>query len=264
MRAGHRKNNSVQKKYFLPFIILVLCFSCSSKKAAVKETPFFEAEAVFKQANDKIKEGDYENARQILENIKAQDASGEYTALAQIRIGDTYFKEGLYEEAAVEYGHFLEIHPYHKYAAYAQYNLAMSYFKRISTADVSYSVAQRALKEFEKLLTLYPRNPYVNVVENRMKTCKNILAEYEFYVGKFYFKKGSYSAATLRFNAMIQNYPDSRKEPEALYYMGLSYKNMDEQDKALTALTTLVEKYPTTEVSKEAKKIIVSLLKSEK
>lgn len=262
MRVEHKKNNSIHKKYLLPFIILFICSACSSEKAEVKKTPLFEAEAVFKQANDKIKEGDYEDARQILESIKAQDTSGKYAVLAQIRIGDTYFEEGLYEESAIEYEHFLEIHPYHKYAAYAQYKLAMSYFKRIGTADVSYSVAERALKEFEKLLRVYPRNPYVNIAENRIKMCKNTLAEYEFYVGKFYFKKGSYSASVGRFNILLQNYPDSKKEPEALYYLGLSYKNMGESDNALKTLTTLIEKYPTIKLSKEAKEIIASLNKS--
>lgn len=247
------------KKIFISFIVLSFVFACSSEKAAVKNTPLFEAEAVFKQANDKIKKGYYEEGREILENIKAQDTSGKYAALAQVRIGDSYFKEELYEESVIEYKQFLKMHPYHKYAPYVQYQLAMSYFKKISTADVSYSSAQTALKEFEKLLRRYPRNPYVNTVENRIKMCKRVLAEYEFYVGKFYFKKGSYGAAIMRFNGILQNYPDSKKEPEALYYLGLSYKNMGEQDKALLALTTLIEKYPTTKLSKEAKEIIASL-----
>jgi outer membrane protein assembly factor BamD len=246
------------KKIFIPFIVLLFVFACSSKKDAIKKTPLFEAEAIFKQVNDKIKKGSYEDARKILEGIKAQDTSGKYATLAQIRIGDTYFKEKLYDEAAIEYEYFLKMHPYHKYASYAQYQLAMSYFKRIKTIDVSYSQVQRALKEFEKLLRLYPRNPYINIVESRIKMCKSILAEYEFYVGKFYFKKGSYGAAAGRFNNMLQNYPYSKKESESLYYLGLSYKNIGERDKSLKALTTLIKKYPTTKLSKKAKEIIAS------
>jgi outer membrane protein assembly factor BamD len=251
------------KKYFLPLIILLLFAFACSKKATIKAPPF-EAEAVFKQANEKIEKGDYEEAREILETIKAQDTSGRYATLAKIRIGDTYFKEGLYEESAIEYEQFLEMHPYHRYASYAQYHLAMSYFNRIGSVDVSYASAQKALKEFEKLMKLYPRNPYMNAVESRIEMCKGVLAEYEFYVGEFYFKKGSYGAAVVRFNDLLQNYPDSKKEPDTLYYLGVSYKNMGEQDKALKALTTLIEKYPATKLSKEAKEIIASFLKIEK
>ena len=264
MPGRHRNNNIAYKKYFLLFIILLLCFACSSNKSAVKKAPSFEAETVFKEADNKIKNGFYEEARSVLETIKTQDSSGKYAPLAQLRIGDAYFEEGLYEESAIEYEQFLNMHPHNKYAPYAQYQMAMSYFKRIKTVDVSYSSAQRALREFEKLLITYPRNPYVDVVESRIRMCKRILAEYELYVGKFYFDKGSYGAAVLRFNSILQNYPDSKEEPEALYYLGLSYKNMSELDKALSALKTLIEKYPTTKLSKEAKDTIASLSKKEK
>ena len=259
MSREHKKNNRTVKKYLVLFIVLLLLSACSSDKSAQKKTSIFEAESVFNEANEKIKKGFYENAREILQNIKVQDTSGKYAPLAQIRIGDSYFEEGLFEESAVEYDHFLKLHPHHKYAPYAQYQLAMSYFKRITTVDVSYSYAQMALKKFENLLRLYPRNPYINVVQSRIDMCNRILAEYEYYVGTFYFKKGSYNAAALRFNTVINNYPDSRKEPEALYYLGLSHKNMGDNSKARTVLTYLTEKYPSTELSKKAQKILASL-----
>ncbi len=248
-------------KLLLLVLVLLLFSGCSSKKDAVKKTPVFKAEESFNQANDKIDKGRYEDAREILERIKTQDITGEYSTLAQIRIGDTFFKEGLYEEASVEYEHFLSMRPHHKYSSYVQYQIAMTYFKRIETIDVSYSVAQKALKEFEKLLHRYPRNPYIDIVENRIKRCKNILAEYEFYVGEFYFKKGSHKAAAGRFDKLVKNYPNSRKEAESLYYLGVSYKNLGDMDKSIEALTSLIEKYPTVELAKEAKEIIASFNK---
>ena len=264
MTEGCEINKSVCIKIFLSLIcLLFLGTSCSSKKT-VKTTPPFEPESALTQANDKIKGGLYEEAREILSNIKAQDSTGKYAALAQIRTGDSYFEEGLYEEAAVEYEQFLRMHPHHKYAYYAQYQLAMGYYRRIKTPDVSYSLAQNALEEFNKLLKNYPRNPYISIAENRIKTCERTLAEYEFYVGEFYFKKGSYAAAASRFNDMLQNYPDSKKEPEALYYLGLSYKNMDEQNKALTVLSSLIEKYPATSLSQKAKEVIAVIQNKEK
>jgi outer membrane protein assembly factor BamD len=250
--------------YFLSLALLLFIPACSSKKSAVKTEPADIAESNLQEANKKIEDGFHEDGREILQKIKEQDTSGKYIALAQIRIADSYFQEKLYDESAVEYGQFLKLYPHHKYAPYAQYQLATSYFNRIKTVDVSYSTAQTALQEFEKLLNVYPRNPYVAVVENRIKMCKRILADYEFYVGNFYFKKGSYGAAAMRFNTLLQTYPDSMKEPDALFYLGLSYKNMNEIDKALKTLTTLVEKYPAIKLSKEAKEILASLERNEK
>lgn len=246
------------RKIFVSFMILLLISACSSEKASIKPAPLLDAETLFKQAEEKIKIKYYEEARQILETIKKQDISRKYAALAELRIGDTYFEEESYNEAITEYEKFLDAHPHHQYASYAQYKLAMSYFKKIQTADTSYSMAKQALKEFETLLKLYPRNPYMDIVENRMNMCKSILAEYEFYVAEFYFKKGSYSAAAERFDNLLRKYPESKKEPETLYYLGLSYKNMGENEKAQKALTTLIEKFPTIELSKKVKEIISS------
>jgi outer membrane protein assembly factor BamD len=247
----------IVKKCLLSIILLLFVFACSLNKTA-KDTNVFEPEASFKEANDLITKGYYDEAREILETIKAKDATQKYATLAKVRIADTYFEDGLYEEAAVEYESFLDMHSYHKYAPYAQYKLALCYFKRIKTIDVSYSWAHRAWEEFKKLQRNYPRNPYMGVTESRINMCKRILGEYEFYVGNFYFKKGSYKAAANRFEGMLQNYPDSKKESEALYYLGLSYENLGKRDKAVTILTSLIEKFPSIKLTNEAKEIIAS------
>ncbi len=246
------------KKVLLVFASIFFIVACSSNKTALKENQPFNAEESFKKANNLMEQRSYEEARGIFEDIKARDASQQYAALAKLRIADTYFEDGSYEEAVTEYETFLEADPYNKYASYAQYKLAMSFFKQIKGVDISYSTAQRALKEFEKLQRNYPRNPYMDVTESRITACRRMLAEYEFYVGSFYFNKGSYEAAAQRFNNLLSNYPDSLKEPEALYYLGLSYENMGQRGLALKSLQALIEKFPSLAVSRDAKKHLAS------
>lgn len=254
---GQIKQLNTVRKILLHFIIVLFIFGCSSNKTAIKDGPFKPEESL-KKANELIDRGDYDEAKAILEEVKAKDASQQYAALAKLRIADTYFEKESYEEAATEYETLLTADPYNKYASYAQYRLAMSYFKQIRTIDVSYSTAQKALKEFEKLQKNYPRNPYMDVTENRIKACQRMLAEYEFYVGSFYFKSGSYNAAAQRFNTLLKDYPDSKEEPETLYYLGLSYGKIGQTGQAIITLTTLTRKFPTSALSKEAQKQIAS------
>jgi len=259
MPEKHTPYNIIYKQLLVSFFVMVISFACSSQKAAVKNASLYNAESRFEEVNEKIKKKDYEKAREILGDIKARDTSKEYAALAQIRTGDTYFEEGLFEEAVNEYEAFLDLHTYHKYAPYAQYQLAMSYYKRISGVDTSYSLAKLALVEFEKLQKRYPRNPYMEITEKRIKVCKDTLAGYELYVGKFYLQKGSYTAAAERFNSLLQTYPDSSAESEALYYLGLAYKGIGEKEKAINVLTTLNEKFPTIKLAQSARELLVSL-----
>jgi TolA-binding protein len=57
---------------------------------------------------------------------------------------------------------------------------------------------------------------------------------------------------------LLDTYPGSIKESEALYYIGLSYEKLGQRDNAITSLTTLIQKFPATELSNEAKKLIAS------
>ena len=254
------KNRNVvcyMKNCLLLVIALFVFTGCSYFREAIKEKPF-NADESFEEANNLMKDGFNEKARGVFETVLVSDASRKYSTLAKVRIGDTYFEDGLYDEAIVEYESFLDIHPFQKYAPYVQYKIAMSYFNRIKTVDVSYSWARKALEEFRKLQERYPRNPYMDAIDSRMRTCNRYLAEYEFYVGNFYFKKESYQAAAQRFDGMLREYPDSRKEPEALYYLGLSYKNMGDEEKAISTLSVLIDKFPSTGLSAEAKGLVDS------
>ena len=47
------------------------------------------------------------------------------------------------------------------------------------------------------------------------------LAEYELYVGRFYFNKGDYKAALDRFLYLIRHYPDMGQYREALEYISI-------------------------------------------
>ena len=254
----HSTLNYIIKAGFL-FILIILVISCSRTK---KDTSFFEPAAMLKQADLLISNKKYEEARDILEDIRVKDASQKYATIARLRIADTFFEDKSYEEAAVEYGSFLNLHNRHRYASYAQFKLAMCYFKRIKSVDVSYSWAKQALDEFEKLQQNYPRNPYLDTVDERIKVCKRILAEFELYVGSFYFKKGSFNAAVQRLNNILKTYPDSDKEPDALYYIGVSYKNLGQQDEAVAALNSLIEKYPAMKISGKAKEVLASILEN--
>ena len=247
------------KILLLHLIIFIFIFGCASDKTGIKENQPFNPEDSFKKANDLIEKKNYEEARKILEEVRTRDSSREYAVLAKLRIADTYFENESYEEAAGEYEAFLAVDSYNKYASYAQYKLALSLFKQIKTIDTSYSTVQRALSEFEKLRRNYPRNPYMDITESRIKACRQMLAEHEFYVGDFYYKKGAYTAAARRFNALLKDYPGSTREPEALYYLGLSYMNSGQHGLALSTLKTLIEKFPSLEISSKAQKQLSSI-----
>jgi outer membrane protein assembly factor BamD len=244
----------------LGFIIFLILFvvSCSGKQV-IRPSEKFDPEKAFAAANEQLDKKEYELARTSFLEIKNRDMTKKFAPLAQLKIADSYVKGDEAELAVAEYKKFLEAYPDHQYASYAQYQIAMVYFNQIEGPERGYGGAAKALEEFEKLRKMFPRNPYKDVVDIKIEKCRNIIAEYEFLVGKFYYNKGSYNAAVGRFEGLLKKFPDYSGEPEVLFYAGDAYKTLKQKEKALEYLTRLIEKYPNNKLTKDAKKELAAL-----
>ena len=239
---------------------LLFIFSCSGK-VNVKPSGEFNVEKSFEKANKQIDDKEFEEARANLIEIKNRDLSRKYAPLAQLRIADSYVKEGDPDLAVAEYRKFAEMYPDHRQAAYAQYQIAMIYYNQIESPERGYGGAARAAAEFEKLRKDFPRNPYKDLIDIRIEKCRNTMAEYEFLVGDFYMKKGSYSAAIGRFESLLKKFPDYKKQDSVLLNLGLSYKKTGQKEQSESSLKLLIEKYPGSPLSSAAKKELSSLRK---
>lgn len=241
----------------LTFFMLVFIVSCASK-APVRPAEDFDAEKSFARANKLIDDKDYQESRAILLEIKNRDLSKNFAPLAQLRIADSYIKEGEPELAVAEYRKFLEIYPDHRHASYAQYQIAMTYFNQIEGPERGYGGALKALREFEKLKKDFPRNPYRDLIELRIEKCRNVMADYEFLVGDFYLKKGAYQAAINRFETLLENFPDYKNTANVLLNLGIAHKNAGEKERSAQYLSRIIEKYPDSPVAADAKKQLSS------
>jgi outer membrane protein assembly factor BamD len=245
-------------KYAAALVSLILLVSCSGK-TAIKPVESFNAERDFAKANKLISEQNYTEARTLLLEIKNRDLTKKYAPLAELRIADSYVKEEQPDLAVAEYNKFLEMYPDNSYASYAQYQIAMVYFNQIESPERGYGGAQKALQEFEKLKTNFPRNPYREVVDLRIEKCRNTIADYEFLVGEFYMKKGSYNAAIGRYEGLLEKFPDYKKKEYVLLRLGTAYRKLGDREKAKEYLTRLVDKFPTSPLVRDAKKQLASL-----
>jgi len=254
-------NNIMQKQRIALLLLSVILVVSCSKKVSTRPDETFDAEKVFTKANELMDKKDYEEARAAFFEIKNRDLTKKYAPLAQLRIADSYTKDEEFDRATEEYKRFLEIYPEHKYSSYAQYQIAMIYFNQIESSERGYGAASRALEEFERLKHMFPRNPYKNEIAVRIEKCKDTIADYEFIVGTFYYKKDSYDAAIKRFLILLQKFPGSKNEADVLYYLAMSYKKLSEKDKAAEYFRLLIEKYPNNKLVPEAKKELTAIKK---
>lgn len=241
---------------FLFFALCSLLFvlsSCGGGKE-LKKSDVFDPEKYLSRADMLINDKEYEEARKLLLEVKNRDNTKKYAPQSQLKIAESYIRDGDIDIGVEEYRRFLELYPDNQYASYAQYQIGMAYFSQIESSDRGSGAAQKALQEFIRLKELYPRNPYREALELRIDKCRNIIADSEFIVSEFYYEKESYNAAVNRLEALLKQFPDYKRGDEALLLLARAYKAAKMDEKAKEAFNKLIEKYPSSKSASEAKK----------
>ena len=176
-----------------------------------------------------------------------------------LKRAEALYQGGEYIEAVGEYQHFLELHPLHEWADYAQLKLGMSYLQQFTAIDRDPMPVQKARESFQKLLTTYPNTKYADEANKRLASCRERLAQYQFYVGHFYYKQEAYPAAVHRFEEILASYPNDPVAAGSLYYLALSYERQGRAELAVNRLQNLIEKHPDSPYQSKARQTLVRL-----
>lgn len=183
-------------------------------------------------------------ARQYYEQLLEHHPDSDLKAQAQFKIADALYRERNYLEARFEYQKFLELYPLHPLASRAQFQLGMCSLQTVQTFDRAQQHTREALQAFRLFRSKYPQDPLVAQAEEHIQALRRRLAEHEFAVARFYYRKGAYHAAIGRLLNLIQVYPDTPEIEEALYMLADSYRQEENYVKARSVLQVLTERFP--------------------
>jgi len=250
------KKQSIPYILLLLFVLLSLLSGCAGKGKDVK-TIKGDPEILYRQGLERFNKRDYSEALKIFEQVKSSfPDSPPYTLWAEVKVGDCHFFRKDYVEAIAAYEEFKKTRPTHEDIPYVQYQIGMAHFQQMRTLDRDQTPTKKALSNFEYLVANFPPNIFTEKAAEKIETCKNILADHEFYIGNFYYKKGKYQAAASRFEGRLEKFPKRADEDKALYLLGKSYLELDQWEKARDAFTRVVNEYPKSSHYRESKSIL--------
>jgi outer membrane protein assembly factor BamD len=219
---------------------------------------------LFDQAMHDIEHGRYEVARISLQTLMNTYESSEYLAKAKLAIADSWYREGGANglaQAEAEYKDFILFYPGMEEAAEAQNRVCEIHYKQMDKSDRDITQAVRAEDECRQLLVQFPNSKFVPQATQRLRDIQESLAEHEFVVGNFYWKREMNPAAANRLNALVDQYPLYSKAGEALYEAGDSYSKMGPRfrTKAGDMFGRVVQDYPLSSRADDAKKRLEDL-----
>ncbi len=247
----------------LAFILIVIAVlaGCSAKK---RNEPFGGGpERLYGKALSLFNRGKYQTAIEVFQDVKNYYPESTYASRAEIHIADSHFFLQEYEEAIVIYEEFRKLHPYDGDIPYILFQIGQAYFKQIKSPDRDQTPAQKALSNFRYLTENYPPSIFTEAAHEKITICRRSLAEHEFLVGRFYYKKGYYRGAVARFEEIVTNYQDTELVPGALFHLGNAFLNLSLDDKARAAFLEIIRQYPDSEYSSKARSILDSRWKDD-
>ena len=180
---------------------------------------------------ESMESGRYTAATEAFQNLKDRYPYSKFAITAELKMADALYNRELYDEAFDAYDEFERLHPKHKNIAYVIYRKGMCHFSQISTTDRDQSNTHKAKGQFERLVRKFPGTEYANKARRKIRESYISLAEYELYVGHYYYKMKKYRAAMGRYQYLLLNYPDLGQYHEALEYLNKCKQKLAEVKK---------------------------------
>jgi len=256
-------------KYILVVILMAgLLTSCGFKRKKydnpiTKDTKQPD-KVLFDRAISDIEHGRFEVARITLNTLINTYDQSEFLAKAKLAVADSWYREGGaagLAQAEAEYKDFILFYPTMEEAAESQEKVCMIHYKQMDKADRDPNQALRAEDECRQLVVQFPNSKYVDETQQLLRNIQEALAEAEYKVGFYYYKRGSNFAAANRFTHLLDQYPLYSKADESLWELGDSYARLGNRFRTQEgeAYARIVKDYPLSEYADGAKKKLQEL-----
>jgi outer membrane protein assembly factor BamD len=159
----------------------------------------------------------------------------EFAKRALIMQAFSYHKAKKYEESRAASQRYLDFYPGDEDAPYALYLMALSYYDQIDDVGRDQGVTFQALQGMRDVIETYPDSDYARSAMLKFELAFDHLAAKEMEIGRYYLKRGNYTAAINRFRTVVQDFQTTTHTAEALHRLVEAYLALGLNSEAQTA-----------------------------
>lgn len=227
-------------QFFLASALVAVLSACGG--GAGNEAPLdtFTAEEIYRR-------GEYEletsrrptDALRYFSEVERLYPYSEWSKRALIMQAFAYHRNRDYEEARGAAQRFIDVYPGDEDAAYAKYLLALSYYDQIDEVGRDQGLTFLALQSLRDVIEQYPESEYARSAILKFDLAFDHLAAKEMEIGRYYLRRGHYTAAINRFRVVVEDFQTTTHTPEALHRLVEAYLALGLTDEAQTAAAIL-------------------------
>jgi outer membrane protein assembly factor BamD len=234
----------------LAALLLVLgAVGCSATKKpdrVTRELLSLPKETLFDKGKALLDKGKFDEARKYLNFVFESYPNDALGQKALLLVADSYFKKGRgqYVEARYRYRDYLSRYPSADNRPFALYRYALCYDREHEKIDRDPTNTREALNQYRNLVREAPQSSYAAEARGRVDALTDLLAEHEFGVGFFYFRKGDPAAALGRFQHTEETYPSYSHRDRLYFLTGQVLSQLGRKTEAASYFAKLRETYP--------------------
>ncbi|MEX1660529.1 outer membrane protein assembly factor BamD [uncultured Thioclava sp.] len=218
--------------------LVTVLAACGGNSKATPNLENFTAQQIYERGEYELEVGNPRRPADALKYFSEVERLYPYSQWAKrALIMEAYAQHRAkkYEEARASAQRFLDTYPGDEDAAYAQYLLALSYYDQIDEVGRDQGLTYQALQSLRDVIEKYPNSEYAQSAILKFDLAFDHLAGKEMEIGRYYLKRGNYTAAINRFRVVVEQFQTTAHTPEALERLVEAYLALGINDQAQTA-----------------------------
>ncbi|MEL7026491.1 MAG: outer membrane protein assembly factor BamD [Pseudomonadota bacterium] len=233
----------------IAFFVLIALAACNRSEDPTRNIPLenFSAEEIFLRGELELQRNNPDGAAAFFGEVERLYPFSDFAKRALVMQAFAYHEDRDYLASQSAAQRFLDFYPADEEAAYAQYLLALGYYDRIDDVGRDAGLAFQAAQALRDTFEVYPESPYARSARLKFDLAFDHLAAKEMEVGRYYLKRGHYSASVNRFRVVVQDFQGTTHTPEALYRLIEAYLSLGLNAEAQTAGAILGFNYQSSE-----------------
>jgi outer membrane protein assembly factor BamD len=217
---------------------------------------------LFDRGMEALEDERWLTAREFFRQVTETYTQSPVRPAAKLGLGDTYLGEGTAEALVLainEFQEFLSFYPTHPRADYAQYRLAMAYFRQMRGPQRDQSETKSAIRELEAFVERYPNSDLLPEVQTKLREARDRLSTWDFEVGQFYYRIRWYPGAIDRLKTLLDKDPEYTRRDAVYFYLAEALVKANRRAEALPYLERLVAEFEQSDHLRNARERIAEL-----